>query len=54
VNGQVGFAQYRDGGATPWCIQVPIFKDGKVVDITYFLETDGSLFELFGLSSHLS
>lgn len=53
VNGQAGFAQYRDGGATPWAIHVPIFSGGKVVDITFFLETDGSLFELFDLPARL-
>lgn len=49
VNGQDGFAQYRDGGQTPWSIQVPTWRDGRITDITYFLETDGSLFALFGL-----
>ncbi|MBJ7329608.1 MAG: sigma-70 family RNA polymerase sigma factor [Solirubrobacteraceae bacterium] len=53
VNGQAGFAQYRDGGQTPWSIQVPVWRDGRVVDITYFLETDGSLFALFGLPPKL-
>jgi RNA polymerase sigma-70 factor (ECF subfamily) len=53
VNGQPGFAQYRDRGATPWSIQVPRWKDGLVVDITYFLETDGSLFASFGLPPQL-
>ncbi len=54
VNGQAGFAQYRDAGQTPWSIHVPVFKDGRVVDITYFIETDGSLFELFGLPKTLN
>ncbi len=54
VNGQAGFAQYRDSGQTPWSIHLPVFKDGKVVDITYFIETDGSLFELFGLPQTLA
>lgn len=53
VNGQPGFAQYRDGGRTPWSIQVPVWRDGKVADITYFLETDGRLFALFGLPAQL-
>ncbi len=53
VNGQAGFAQYRDAGRTPWSIHVPVFKDGRVVEITYFIETDGSLFELFGLPRQL-
>lgn len=54
VNGQAGFAQYRDGGATPWSIQLPRWRDGRIEDITYFLETDGSLFALFGLPPRLS
>jgi RNA polymerase sigma-70 factor (ECF subfamily) len=53
VNGQAGFAQYRDGGATPWSIQLPVFSNGEIVEITYFLETDGSLFALFGLAPQL-
>ena len=53
VNGQPGFAQYRDGGNTPWSIQVPVWREGRVADITYFLETDGSLFALFGLPPKL-
>ena len=54
VNGQAGFAQYRDGGATPWSIQVPVFSEGRIIDITYFLETDGSLFAMFGLPPQLA
>jgi RNA polymerase sigma-70 factor (ECF subfamily) len=53
VNGQPGFAQYRDGGATPWSIQVPVFSGSQVIDITYFIETDGSLFASFGLPPQL-
>lgn len=54
VNGQPGFAQYRDGGATPWGIHLPQFgADGRLVDVTIFLETDGSLFQQFGLPPRL-
>lgn len=53
VNGQPGFAQYRDGGRTPWSIQVPVISGGKIVDITYFIETDGTLFARFGLPPQL-
>lgn len=53
VNGQRGFAQYRDAGKTPWSIHVPVFEDGQVTGITYFIETDGSLFKLFGLPQSL-
>ncbi|MDQ8042964.1 MAG: sigma-70 family RNA polymerase sigma factor [Solirubrobacteraceae bacterium] len=53
VNGQAGFAQYRDGGKTPWSIQVPVWRGDRVADITYFIETDGSLFASFGLPPQL-
>ncbi|MEH3055450.1 MAG: RNA polymerase subunit sigma-70 [Patulibacter minatonensis] len=54
VNGVRGFAQYRDGGATPWSISVPVFDaDGLLQDITFFLETDGSLFRACGLPPRL-
>jgi RNA polymerase sigma-70 factor (ECF subfamily) len=53
VNGAPGFAQYRDGGATPWSIQVLDIRAGRIAEITYFLETDGSLFESFGLPAQL-
>ena len=53
VNGVPGFAQYRDGGEAAWSIQVPEVRDGRISHITYFLETDGSLFERFGLPARL-
>ncbi|MBO9534813.1 MAG: sigma-70 family RNA polymerase sigma factor [Solirubrobacteraceae bacterium] len=54
VNGRPGFAQYRDGGATPWAIGVPVFDaDGLLADVTFFLETDGRLFRSFGLADRL-
>ncbi len=53
VNGSPGFAQYRDGGATPWSIQVLDIRGGRIADIVYFLETDGSLFKSFGLPAQL-
>jgi RNA polymerase sigma-70 factor, ECF subfamily len=54
VNGAPGFAQYRDGGATPWAIVVPVFDpDGFLADVTFFLETDGRLFRSFGLPERL-
>ncbi len=54
VNGAPGFAQYRDGGDTPWSIQALEVRAGRIAEITYFLETDGSLFSRFGLSARLS
>ena len=49
VNGSPGFAQYRDGGETPWSLNVLHVRDGEVVEIATFVETDGSLFARFGL-----
>jgi RNA polymerase sigma-70 factor (ECF subfamily) len=53
VNGSPGFAQYRDGGATPWSIQVLDIRGGRISDIIYFIETNGSLFESFGMPAQL-
>lgn len=53
VNGTDGFAQYRDGGETPWSIHVLEWRDGRVARITYFLETDGRVFAAFGLPARL-
>lgn len=54
INGQRGFAQYRDGGATPWALVVPSFDaNGLLADITFFLETDGRLFRAAGLPARL-
>ena len=49
VNGSPGYAQYRDGGATPWGITTMTVRGGWIAEITTFLETDGSLFAAFGL-----
>lgn len=54
VNGEPGLAQYRDGGATPWGIHLlRLAADGRVAEVTIFLETDGSLFRTFGLPERL-
>lgn len=54
INGRLGFAQYRDGGATPWALVVPEFDEaGLLADITFFLETDGTLFRASGLPERL-
>jgi len=55
ANGMPTFAQYKidpDGGYTPWALQVLDLKDGKIADITFFLDT-AHLFPLFGLPLHL-
>jgi len=51
ANGSPAFAQYKpreDGGEgyEPWAIQVLEIKDGKIVEMTFFLSTD-TLFPLF-------
>jgi RNA polymerase sigma-70 factor (ECF subfamily) len=49
------FAQYKidpKGGYTPWAIQVLELRDGKIADITFFLDTP-RLFPLFGMPLHL-
>jgi RNA polymerase sigma-70 factor (ECF subfamily) len=53
ANGSPAFAQYKpreDGreGYEPWAIQVLEVKDGKIVEMTFFLSTD-TLFPLFGV-----
>src|SRR2546430_4153653 len=55
ANGMPTFAQYKidpDGGYAPWALQVLDLKDGKIADITFFLDT-AQLFPLFGLPLHL-
>jgi RNA polymerase sigma-70 factor (ECF subfamily) len=55
VNGMLGFAQYRptgpDGRHEPWGINVLRVSDGRVAEITTFL--DAKLFSLFGLPDTL-
>ena len=53
ANGSPAFAQYKpreDGGEgyEPWALQVLEVKDGKIVEMTFFLSTD-ALFPLFGV-----
>ncbi len=52
ANGSPAFGQYRPsgpGGAfEPWSLQVLEVSDGRIVDITFFLDTE-RLFPLFGL-----
>jgi RNA polymerase sigma-70 factor (ECF subfamily) len=55
VNGSLGFAQYRPSGPggrhEPWGINVLRISDGRVAEITTFL--DAKLFALFGLPASL-
>jgi RNA polymerase sigma-70 factor (ECF subfamily) len=52
ANGAPAFGQYRprkDGeGYEPWAVQVLEIEDGRIVDFTFFLDTE-RLFPLFGL-----
>jgi RNA polymerase sigma-70 factor, ECF subfamily len=52
ANGSPAFGQYRprpDGeGYEPWALQVLEIEDGRIVELTFFLDTE-RLFPLFGL-----
>ena len=51
ANGLAAFGQYRpaaEGGYEPWALQVPEWSGGRIVEITFFLDT-ATLFPRFGL-----
>jgi RNA polymerase sigma-70 factor, ECF subfamily len=51
ANGAPAFGQYKpadDGGFEPWALQVLEVRDGKIVELTFFLDT-ARVFPLFGL-----
>jgi RNA polymerase sigma-70 factor (ECF subfamily) len=55
ANGSPAFGQYKpsaDGGYEPWALQVLEVRDGKIGELSFFLDTD-TLFPLFGLPSRL-
>ncbi len=55
ANGSPAFGQYKpspDGGHDPWALQVLELEDGKIVELTFFLDTE-RLFPLFGLPPRL-
>jgi RNA polymerase sigma-70 factor (ECF subfamily) len=56
ANGSPAFGQYKPSesgqGFDPWALQVLELADGKIVELTFFLDTD-RLFPLFGLPPHL-
>ena len=56
ANGSPAFGQYKPSvsgsGYDPWALQVLEVADGKVVELTFFLDTD-TLFPLFGLPARL-
>jgi RNA polymerase sigma-70 factor, ECF subfamily len=56
ANGAPAFGQYKPSetgsGYDPWALQVLEVKDGKIVELTFFLDTE-TLFPLFGLPDRL-
>jgi RNA polymerase sigma-70 factor (ECF subfamily) len=56
TNGSHAWAQYKpdpeNGGHAPWALQVIEFSGGRVVECTFFLDTD-AIFPLYGLPAHL-
>jgi RNA polymerase sigma-70 factor, ECF subfamily len=56
ANGSPAFGQYRpspSGGYDPWALQVLEIADGRIVEFTFFLDTE-RLFPLFGLPDRLN
>ena len=55
ANGSPAFGQYKpdpDGGYSPWALQVLELSDGRIAELTFFLDTE-RLFPLFDLPQHL-
>ena len=56
ANGSPAFGQYKPSdsgsGFDPWALQVLEIEDGRIVEFTFFLETD-TVFPLFGLPPRL-
>jgi RNA polymerase sigma-70 factor (ECF subfamily) len=56
ANGSPAFGQYKPSetrsGYDPWALQVLEISDGRIVELTFFLETE-TLFPLFGLPPRL-
>jgi RNA polymerase sigma-70 factor (ECF subfamily) len=55
ANGAPTFGQYKPsegGGYEPWALQVLRLEGGRIVEFTFFLDTE-TLFPLFGLPSRL-
>jgi RNA polymerase sigma-70 factor, ECF subfamily len=56
ANGSPAFGQYKPsstGGYDPWALQVLELAGGRIVELTFFLDTE-RLFPLFGLPDHLA
>jgi len=52
ASGAPAFAQYRDGGASPWALIVLELDAQRIAGLTYFLDVE-TLFPRFGLPMHL-
>jgi RNA polymerase sigma-70 factor (ECF subfamily) len=56
ANGRPAFGQYKPSetgsGYDPWALQVLEVEDGRIVELTFFLDTE-RLFPLFGLPPRL-
>jgi RNA polymerase sigma-70 factor (ECF subfamily) len=57
ANGSPAFGQYKPSesgeGFEPWALQVVELEGGKIVELTFFLDTE-TLFPLFGLPLEFS
>jgi RNA polymerase sigma-70 factor, ECF subfamily len=56
VNGMPAWGQYKpaaEGGREPWSLIVPEVSNGRIVELTFFLDTQ-RLFPLFGLPDHVA
>jgi RNA polymerase sigma-70 factor, ECF subfamily len=56
ANGMPAWGQFKpapEGGYEPWALIVPAVSDGRIVELTFFLDTE-RLFPLFGLPDRLS
>jgi RNA polymerase sigma-70 factor (ECF subfamily) len=56
ANGSPAFGQYKpseSGGYEPWALQVLEIENGRIVELTFFLDTK-TLFPLFGLPERLA
>jgi RNA polymerase sigma-70 factor (ECF subfamily) len=56
ANGSPAFGQYKPSetgeGFDPWALQVLELSEGRIAELTFFLDT-AALFPLFGLPDHL-
>jgi len=55
ANGSPAYGQYKpspDGGYEPWALQVIEVTDGRIGELTFFLDTE-TLFPLFGLPARI-